>query len=47
MDCLKLSDVMNKGEDSFNQFKINFYSIDKLAVKICAFANSDGGETIW
>ncbi len=44
MDCLKLSDVMNRGEDSFNQFKINFYSIDKLTVEICAFANSDGGN---
>ncbi len=44
MDCLKLSDVMNVGEDSYNQFKINFYSIDKLTVEICAFANSDGGN---
>jgi len=46
MDGLKLGDVMNRGEDLFNQFKINFYSIDKLAVEICAFANSDGGKTI-
>ena len=47
MDCLKLGDVMNRGKDLFNQFKINFYNIDKLAVEICAFANSDGGKTIW
>ena len=44
MDCLKLNDVMDGGEDSFNQFKVNFYSIDKLTVEICAFANSDGGN---
>jgi len=44
MDCLELSDVINRGEDTFNQFKVNFYSVDKLAVEICAFANSDGGK---
>ena len=44
MNCLKLSDIINRGEDTFNQFKANFYSIDKLAVEICAFANSDGGS---
>ena len=44
MDCLELSNVINRGEDTFNQFKANFYSVDKLAVEICAFANSDGGS---
>ncbi|MEA1905990.1 MAG: ATP-binding protein, partial [Euryarchaeota archaeon] len=44
MDCLELSEVINRGEDTFNQFKANFHSVDKLAVEICAFANSDGGN---
>ena len=44
MNCIELSDVIDRGEDTLNQFKTNFYSVDKLAVEICAFANSDGGK---
>jgi len=44
MDCLELSNAINCGEDTSNKFKSNFYSIDKLAVEICAFVNSDGGS---
>jgi len=41
MEILKES--LEKGEDSFRQFKEKFTSIDKLAVEISAFANSNGG----
>ena len=44
MDCIELSNVINRGEDTFNQFKSNFHSVDNLAVEICAFANSYGGS---
>lgn len=38
-----LKKALEKGEDSFRQFKEKFTSIDKLAVEISAFANSNGG----
>jgi predicted HTH transcriptional regulator len=38
------SNALKKGEDSTRQFKVNINSIDKLAVEISAFANSNGGE---
>ncbi|RLG30771.1 transcriptional regulator [Methanosarcinales archaeon] len=44
IDCLELNNVIDRGEDTSNQFKANFHSVDKLAVEICAFANSDGGS---
>ncbi len=37
-------EAIQKGEDSSQQFKANFASIDKLAVEITAFANSNGGK---
>lgn len=43
MDCQELINIIDKGEDSLTQFKENFDNIDKLAVEISAFANSDGG----
>lgn len=46
MDCIELLDILNNGEDSTHQFKENFTSIDKLAVEISAFANTDGGILI-
>jgi ATP-dependent DNA helicase RecG len=35
---------IDKGEDSFQQFKVRFSSIDNLAVEISAFANGGGGK---
>lgn len=43
MDCIELLDILERGEDSYHQFKRNFNSIDNLAVEISAFANTDGG----
>lgn len=43
MNCLELLEFLHKGEDSSQQFKENFDSINKLAVEISAFANSNGG----
>jgi len=39
-----IKEALDKGEDSTRQFKENVTSIDKLAVEISAFANSNGGE---
>lgn len=46
MNCDDLAEILDKGEDSKQQFKININSIDQLAVEISAFANSDGGLII-
>ncbi len=46
MDCVELSDILDRGEDSFHQFKEAFTSIDQLAVEISAFANTDGGMIV-
>ncbi len=35
---------LKKGEDTNRQFKEKINSIDKLAVEISAFANTNGGE---
>ena len=43
MNCIEILEYLQKGEDSSQQFKENFDSIDKLAVEITAFANSNGG----
>jgi predicted HTH transcriptional regulator len=44
MEIITVKESLKKGEDSARQFKENFTSIDKLAVEISAFANSNGGE---
>jgi ATP-dependent DNA helicase RecG len=46
MDCSKLLNILDKGEDSQCQFKQDFRSINNLAVEISAFANSNGGMII-
>jgi predicted HTH transcriptional regulator len=46
LDCTTLLEIIANGEDSFHQFKAGFDSIDKLAVEISAFANSDGGMLV-
>jgi predicted HTH transcriptional regulator len=43
MECHELIEMVRKGEDSFRQFKEKVDSIDKLAVELSAFANSEGG----
>ena len=43
INCTTLLEIIENGEDSFHQLKTKFTSIDKLAVEISAFANSDGG----
>ena len=44
METFVLQEELKKGEDSSRQFQENFLSIDKLAVEISAFANTNGGE---
>ncbi len=46
MGCEELLQILSKGEDYNNQFKLNFDSVDKLAVEIAAFLNSSGGRII-
>jgi len=46
MDCEEVLKILDRGEDSQNQFKQRFDSIDKLAAEIVAFANSAGGLII-
>ncbi len=46
MDIRDLEERLLAGEDSTHQFKVNFDSIDHLAVEIAAFANSQGGRII-
>lgn len=45
-ETYKLQERLKAGEDSRHQFKEKFSSIDKLAVEISAFANSQGGKII-
>jgi ATP-dependent DNA helicase RecG len=44
METLTFKKSLKKGEDSSRQFKENLSSINKLAVEISAFANTNGGE---
>ena len=44
METTTLKTDLQKGEDSSRQFKENVTSIDKLAVEMSAFANSNGGK---
>ena len=46
MNCDDLVEILDKGEDSRQQFKSDINSLDQLAVEISAFANSDGGLLI-
>ena len=43
MEYADLLPSIERGEDSYHQFKARIESIDNLAVEIGAFANSDGG----
>ena len=46
MECNELVQMVRKGEDSSCQLKEHISSIDKLAVEMSAFANSDGGVLV-
>lgn len=46
MDNIQLLEILDNGEDTKHQFKVNFGSIDKLAAEIGAFANTHGGMLI-
>jgi ATP-dependent DNA helicase RecG len=46
MNCKEFLEIIDRGEDYTHQFKENFSHIDKLAVEISAFANSEGGMII-
>lgn len=46
MQDITLVDLISKGEDSKHQFKVAIDSIDKLAIEIAAFLNTDGGLII-
>ena len=46
METSELLELIEKGEDSQNQFKERFESIDALASEICAFSNSNGGKIL-
>jgi len=45
LTCEEVLEIISKGEDYKNQFKLNFESIDKLASEIVAF-NSEGGRIL-
>lgn len=44
MDLAELQNLVQKGEDSRNQFKANIRNADSLAAKMVAFSNSEGGQ---
>ena len=44
MDVIELRDLIKKGEDSSNQFKVRIDSPRDLAAEIVAFANTRGGN---
>jgi ATP-dependent DNA helicase RecG len=46
MESTELLEIINRGEDSKNQFKANFTNVDSLAAEIVAFSNSQGGRLI-
>ncbi len=46
MDKNNLTDTIEKGEDSFNEFKEEKAHSDDLAAEIVAFANTGGGEIL-
>ena len=46
MDRKELIEIIEKGEDSFTEFKEEKVHSDKLAAEIVAFANTEGGNLI-
>lgn len=46
MESTELLEIINRGEDSRHQFKVNFHNVDSLAAEIVAFSNSNGGLII-
>lgn len=46
METSELIEIINRGEDSKNQFKSNIFNSDSLAAEIVAFSNSGGGRLI-
>lgn len=46
MNCETLLELIDRGEDSKIQFKVNFSHINALAAEIAAFSNSDGGHIL-
>jgi ATP-dependent DNA helicase RecG len=46
MTVEELLEIISLGEDSQNQFKVSVESPDSLAVEICAFGNTNGGNLV-
>jgi ATP-dependent DNA helicase RecG len=46
MEIAELMEIINKGEDSRHQFKVNFTNVTSLAAEIVAFSNSSGGTIL-
>lgn len=44
MDELEIIDVISKGEDSKNQFKVDINNATQIAQEMAAFSNSNGGK---
>lgn len=43
MEAIELLEIIERGEDSYHQFKRNVTNVTSLSQEICAFANSKGG----
>ena len=46
MENSELSEILEKGEDSFTQFKKNITNADSLAGDMVAFSNGGGGKIL-
>ena len=46
MDKEELSEIIEKGEDSFTEFKEEKVDPDDLAAEMVAFANTEGGKIL-
>lgn len=46
MEPTELLEIINRGEDSKHQFKVNITNVDSLAAEMVAFSNSQGGMLI-
>lgn len=44
MEPTEILEIINRNEDSANQFKENVYNVDSLAAEMVAFSNSGGGR---
>lgn len=44
METSELIEILARGEDSRNQFKVNIHNVESLATEIVAFSNSGGGK---